>query len=302
AEESPHKKRKTCPAPSPIWLLPEEMVLSCISRVSRSDQAALSLVSRSYRFLGKYGSSDVFHLDCKTHTWRQVPSMGVGRVSAAVGVVGGKIYVFRGCWDDDSSKWAEEEKVYAVDLMERSLYYSPSESKWGRGNHSQVRGKRRDWCVIDNIIYSCDCLGDLCWCEQNQLLECSEPEPEREGMYWKKVQGLGSLKQSLSSSRLVHFDGRYEALWEARKIGFGSDHKLIDLLPGARLCKFGSNLVLFWDVIEGDRFEIWCAEISLERRQGAEIWGYIEWSHPVMTVEPFLHRRYKVLHSVSVTL
>ncbi|ESQ31633.1 hypothetical protein EUTSA_v10005562mg, partial [Eutrema salsugineum] len=173
----------------------------------------------------------------------------------------------------------KEGKIYAVDVVEESLYYSPSESKWGRGNHSDLRGNKRDWCVIDNVIYSCDRFGKLRWCEQAQL-ECSEPERREDGL------------ESLSSSRLVHFDRRNEGMWKF------SCH----LLPGARLCKFSSNLVIFWDVIEGDRFEIWCAEISLERRQGAEIWGYIEWSHPVMTVEPFLHRRYKVLHSVSVTL
>ncbi|XP_024016415.1 putative F-box/kelch-repeat protein At3g24610 isoform X2 [Eutrema salsugineum] len=399
-EEPPHKKRKTCLSPSALSLLPDEIFLSCMSRVSRSDQAALSLVSRSYRSLvaspelykmrSLYGctencvyvclvsppdpnprwfillrenrllspipnpsfppqapegssvvaldwgiyvigglrngkpTSEVWLLDCRTHTWRQVPSMGVGRVTAAAGVVGGKIYVFGGCWNPDSSNWAEvydpktqtwealppmpdrktrcqlihdsvvvkEERVYAVDHMETTLYYSPSEKKWGRGNHSELHGYKRDWCVINNIIYSCDRFGELRWCEQAQL-ECSEPEGE--GMYWRKVQGLGSLKDSLSSSRLVHFDGRFDGAWESLKIGLGVNTKLIDVLPGARLIKSGPNLVLFWDVIEGDHLEIWCAVISLERRQGPEIWGNIDWSHPLKTVEPFSHH-HKIMH------
>lgn len=122
--------------------------------------------------------------------------------------------------------------------------------------------------------------GYLCWCEPDQL------EREPEGMYWRKVMGLDSLKNSLSSSRLVHFH---------------STQKLIDLLPGDRLSNSGGNILLFWDVIEGEHVEIWCAEISLERRKGPEIWGNIERSHAVMTVDPLLHH-YKVLHSVSVTL
>ncbi|XP_024006800.1 putative F-box/kelch-repeat protein At3g24610 [Eutrema salsugineum] len=152
-------------------------------------------------------------------------------------------------------------------------------------------------CCGRKLVLLADCVGvsKLSW----SALNLSE-----ERMDWKWVKGLGSLVESLSSSRLVHFDRRNEGMWKfsCRKSPSGVYKKLADLLPGARLCKFSSNLVIFWDVIEGDRFEIWCAEISLERRQGAEIWGYIEWSHPVMTVEPFLHRRYKVLHSVSVTL
>lgn len=104
----------------------------------------------------------------------------------------------------------------------------------------------------------------------------------------------GQVKETLSSSRL-------EALWEAHKITIGSDKKLIDLLPGARLSISGGNIVLFWDVIHGDHLEMWFAEISLERHQGPEIWGNIISSDSVMTVDPFLHH-YKVLHSASVTL
>ncbi|EFH43472.1 hypothetical protein ARALYDRAFT_353527 [Arabidopsis lyrata subsp. lyrata] len=46
-------------------------------------------------------------LDCRTHTWRHVPSMGVARAAAAAEVVGGKIYVCGGCLDPESSNWAE---------------------------------------------------------------------------------------------------------------------------------------------------------------------------------------------------
>lgn len=191
-----------------------------------------------------------------------------------------------------------KEKIYAMFGVDDSLYYSPSEMKWGRGNTPPRTRNRRDWCFIDKLIYCIDTRGNLCWCEPVQL-ESSEPE----GMYWREVKGLGSLNESLSRSRLVHFDSKAEAAWESHKITIGVDQKMADLLPGARLSNFGGNLVLFWDVVEGDHhLGIWCAEISLERRpQGPEIWGNIEWSNAVMTLDPYLHR-YKVLHSVSVTL
>lgn len=31
--------------------------------------------------------------------------------------------------------------------------------------------------------------------------------------------------------------------------------------------------------------KLWCAEISLERRQGGEVWGKVEWSDQVMVVD-----------------
>ncbi|CAL9228432.1 unnamed protein product [Arabidopsis halleri] len=266
-------------------------------------------------------TSKVLLLDCRTHTWCQVSSMIVTRASAAAGVVEGKIYVLGGCKFDEKN-WGEvfdpktqtwdtlppmpntkkrdqyihdsvvrDQKVYAVDGTDRTLYYSPSLRQWGRGNRGEVIGNRRDWCMIDNLIFFLTRHGtpdELDW-------------RETEGMVSKEVKGLGFLKKSLSCSRLVHFGEQIVNLWEKYKIKFGRPQKLIDLLPGARLSNSGGNIVLFWDVIEGDHLEIWCAEISLERRQGGEVWGNIEWSNAVMTVDPFLDRS-KVLYSASVTL
>ncbi|XP_023637961.1 F-box/kelch-repeat protein At4g39560 [Capsella rubella] len=315
-KEPPHKKRKMSPSPSSsstLTSLPDDMVMSCLARTSRLDLAALSQVSKSYGtlvtspdlyrtrsllscmenclyvclltpldpiprcFILRRGNKSVNRLlcpipslpfqapaassvvavdwgiyviggnvkgkcskafgvlDCRSNKWHRLPSMRVGRTAAAAGVVCGKIYVFGGCPDLNSSNWAE----------------------------------------LDS--------------EQGDLL-------------WKYVKGLGSVNESLSRSRLVHFDSRFEAMWESHKIKIGKHKKLVDLLPGARLSYSGPNIVLFWDVIEGDRFDMWCAEISLERRQGPEeMWGNIEWSNVVMTVDHFLDR-YKVLHSVCVSL
>ncbi|CAN7082335.1 unnamed protein product [Brassica oleracea var. botrytis] len=47
-------------------------------------------------------------IDCRTHTWRRVPSMGVARASPAAAVVDGKIYVVGGCdVYDESLSWGE---------------------------------------------------------------------------------------------------------------------------------------------------------------------------------------------------
>ncbi|CAH2076141.1 unnamed protein product [Thlaspi arvense] len=288
-EEPPHKKKKPSPSPSSK---------------------------------GKARSRDVLLLDCRTHTWSRAPSMGVARASAAAGVVDGKIYVFGGCLSRDCSKWAEvfdpktqtwdsvppppdrnmrcrcihdsvvvkEEKLYAVDGMDRTFYYSPKEEKWGRGNTITPQGNERDWCVIDKVMYACDRKGNLCWCEPDRL------EGEPEGKYWREVKGLGSLKESLATSRLVHVDSKTEALWEAQKSRFGREEKLVDLLPGARLSNSGGNIVVFWDKRDHDVDDIWCADIEIRcaeisvQRRGGEIWGNVEWDNAVMTVNPFSDR------------
>ncbi|KAL0655947.1 hypothetical protein Bca4012_076531 [Brassica carinata] len=194
AEEDPSqtKKRKQSPSSG----LPEEMVLSCLARVSRSEHASLSLVSKRHRSLlttpelykfrtllgctenlihlclrippdpnpgwftlslkpldrrlvpvrsyfyqpldaasmvahgcgiyvmgGRIGgraSSSVMFLDCRSHTWSTLPSMGVPRYSAASGVVDGKIYILGGCDDRNSSRWGEQLWSQHVDLLGRA--------------------------------------------------------------------------------------------------------------------------------------------------------------------------------------
>ncbi|XP_033133190.1 putative F-box/kelch-repeat protein At5g03000 isoform X2 [Brassica rapa] len=267
-------------------------------------------------------TGNVWLLDCRTHTWRRVPSMGVGRAYGAAGVVDGKIYVFGGydvvddhwgqVFDPKTQTWdtlpmpkvnnknihdsfVRDHKVYAVDGMDRTYYYSPREGKWGSGNRGEQKGSRRDWCMVDNLIYCLSRNGTVFWCEPDEL----DLLRGEEMMNTKEVKGLGSsLKTSLLLSRVVHVGDQILHRWEQTKIRnghppnkkskLGRIGELEDLIPGARLINSGGgNIVLFWDHLSMDSLEIWCAEISLERRQGDEIWGKTEWSSVVMTFEPW---------------
>lgn len=183
-------------------------------------------------------TSAVLLLDCRSHKWHHVTSMKVARASAAASVVDGKIYVFGGCWYYDKKNWGEvfdpktqtweplpmleeedlntdiiaslihhsvvvEGKVYSVDSWNRSsFYYLPSQCKWGRRNHVSHKTLKTDWCVIDNLLYSCGHDGRIYWCEAEELNRCDDVD-----MDWRAVDGfqIQILQERLCASRLVHF-------------------------------------------------------------------------------------------------
>lgn len=305
-------------------------------------------------------TSSVLLLDCRSHKWHHVTSMRVARVSPAVHVVDGKIYVLGGCKEKNSSDWGEvfdtktqtwatlqiskpmleddpnrrpimslihdnvviEDKVNVVDSWNRSLYYLPSQSKWGRENQDSKPTNSgllcvlhtwecfypdlepmnvRDWCVIDKLIYCCGNNGEIYWCEPEELDQCEEV-----GINWKEVLNLQLLQGNLCDSRVVHFGGKMVEVWESYKIIYNIKKELKELLPGTKLTNFGQNIVVFWDrrVFGDESLEVWCGEISLKRKSEGEIWGMTEWLKKIivvdpLTVDPLLYSS-KVLYSIFV--
>jgi len=75
-----------------------------------------------------------------------------------------------------------EDKVYVVDSWNKSFFYSPKQCKWGRGNHDSKPKNKKDWCMIDNLLYSCGQGGCKYWCEPHELDRC-----DAEGMNWTGV-------------------------------------------------------------------------------------------------------------------
>ncbi|KAG7537180.1 hypothetical protein ISN44_As13g011020, partial [Arabidopsis suecica] len=76
----------------------------------------------------------------------------------------------------------------------------------------------------------------------------------------------------------------------------------IDSSSTVKLADCGGKLVVLWDKYvpaSGDKEKmIWCAEISLERRNSEEIWGKVEWFNEVLTVP----KSYKFVHAISATV
>ncbi|XP_006402964.2 F-box/kelch-repeat protein At4g39560 [Eutrema salsugineum] len=232
---------------------------------------------------GNRPTSDVWFLDCFSRTWRQAPSMKMARASASASFVDGKIYVFGGC--DDHSNWAEVfdpktqtwnllsvpkmphgihqsvviegKKVYAVDEEEyQSFSFSPSECKFWTRNRKRdyKRGYRNDWCAIGKVLFCRGSRRRILWCEPDNDFD------------WKEVKGLEEdLKNSLSGSRL-YYHGALDALY-SKPIDI--NYEISSLSSNS-----AGNIVIFWSVqLENPKhLELWSAEISVERREGGEIW------------------------------
>ncbi|KAF2587103.1 hypothetical protein F2Q70_00034786 [Brassica cretica] len=71
----------------------------------------------------------------------------------------------------------------------------------------------------------------------------------------------------------------------------------VDFDIGKLCSNSAGNIVIFWnkqlDDIEGN-VELWCAEISVERRKGGEVWGKCEWSDAVVKLYPDFSHAYTV--------
>ncbi|XP_010445231.1 PREDICTED: putative F-box/kelch-repeat protein At3g24610 [Camelina sativa] len=225
--------------------------------------------------------------------------MNMARASASVSVVDGKIYVFGGSehhskhdtwaevFDRKTQTWSpllflsqiwdietpqnknihqsvviEGKKIFAVDEEDQSFYILPSECLLSITN-------KRD----SKLGYKNDwcIIGKLLYCRgtRGRILWC---EPDE--LNWKEMKGLEELQDS-------HYGSR-----RSFKIN--------------KLCSNSAgNIVIFWN---SESLDLWSAEISMERREGGEIWGKIEWSDVVFEVDPSSHSSYgvKVLYSAFV--
>ncbi|VVB10403.1 unnamed protein product [Arabis nemorensis] len=386
SEQSSRKKVMVASPSCGLLSLPDEVVINCLARVSRLGQAALSVVSKSYRsvvvspelyetrsrmglseecvyvfldtpldtnprwFILRRGKEESFSnnrlipipsfptppaasfvpfgwgiyviggmidavhtsrvsfLDCRTHKWSHVPSMGVARAYAKAGVLDGKIYVMGGCEDKDPSNWAEffDPKMQTwsrlfipVPVMDQGISKVIRRDCWsfnfltvqGMWNHLNTR----DACVVDKLLYCCDIFGRITWCDPWSGVKKGRME-------WNKVYGLDALQGSFHwKSRSISFGGEMADVWHCHMLKCGYTNGLQGLLPGFKLTKSGGNIVIFWDLLVEETLQIWCAEISLERRDGGQIWGTFQSSDVVLTIDPPLNC-FQVLYSVNVNV
>ena len=229
--------------------------------------------SKIYMFGDGNDGSTALSIDFESHTVRSLPSMPAPLVYTVANVIDGRIYAI-GRDDRDLDKmmvvvfntetqtWEPEKttadveagdmyhgsvvmagKMYTKDF-DSSYVYEPKGRKWGTDEGMNSK-EWRYGCVVDDVLYYYECEED---CEKELR------GFDRKERCWRVVKGLEGLLHETRSS-----------LW-------------------SQTGSYGGNLALFFpkgDERRGE--EIWCAEISLERRQGGEIWGKVEWCNRLVT-------------------
>ena len=227
-------------------------------------------------------SSDVFFLDCRTHTWVETPSL---RLAHTFPECDGMIYLPGGSESPDSLNF-----VQVFDVKTQTWKPVPPEKKifrlrdlQGRAyqNNDVAAASSRRWLVVARLkdrTVSVEGSGTLCLIEKAFYRYASSSgellwsNRSTESDVWRKVKGL---------ERLPKFT-RYSNVY---------------------LVASGGKLVVFWDKYvpaRGGYKEkmIWCAEISLETRSSEEVWGKVEWFDAVLTVP----KSYKFVYSIAATL
>ncbi|KAJ4914058.1 F-box/kelch-repeat protein [Raphanus sativus] len=242
-------------------------------------------------------SSEVSVLDCRFNTWHSAPVMREKRSSPAASLVDGKIYVAGGCedlnsvncvevFDPKTQTWGSvsnpgvKTQLHRAELKSFGLggklyllggdedtVYDPKEASWnpiGLGMHMamgmamgmemyEAMDMEMDMNgVASAVSYYHGVIGDVLFLWNEREFRWYDSKASS----WKKLYGV--------EDHLPDFDG---------------DFKMVDV---------DGKMVVLWKVFGrrdkhmGER-SIWCAEIALERRDGDEMWGNVEWFDVVLT-------------------
>ncbi|CAA0408563.1 unnamed protein product [Arabidopsis thaliana] len=231
--------------------------------------------------------SNVPYLDCRTHTWHEAPRMRLGHTNSEFE---GIVYLPGSFESPDSLNCVEvyntmtqtwkpvppEKRMFKLENLEKKIYYKSFhlDSRAGKGLSLSYKSKHltcglvvldtvdsylRSSCMIENIAYFYR-KGNFIWRGLDGKI-----------LVYGEIEGLEGLPKfsRYSSVQLAEYGGKLVVLWDKYVPASGYKEKMI-----------------------------WCAEISLEKRNGKEIWGNVEWFDAVLTVP----KSYKILCATAATL
>ncbi|KAG7579279.1 F-box domain [Arabidopsis thaliana x Arabidopsis arenosa] len=227
----------------------------------------------------------VLVLDCRSHLWRRLPNMRLARETPAADVIDGKIYVIGGSTSYKIENWGE---VYDLKnqtwepllftTLDLTTYKSVVPGKLVMGgkvyamNNDLKISLEKNVCLVE--IENLMCQISI----SNGMLVWFNPE---ENLGWSMVEGLEGVPRD------PYFPG---------------------YLTSVASYDRGRRVTVWWKLIVSrcwpdwmeSKTEIWCAEISFERRDLGKLWGFVEWSKNVFIFDGGVSSDF-FLHSAIVT-
>ncbi|ESQ51520.1 hypothetical protein EUTSA_v10017832mg [Eutrema salsugineum] len=215
-------------------------------------------------------ASNALRIDCQSHTVHPLPNIPVDMTSTFADIIDGRIYVFGYCqrkkkvivvFNTETQMWEHgvikpdielgHSWLRCVVVMADKLYMRDNDNSFVYEPNKKKWEtddvlNLKEWdnaCVIDDVLYYPDI--------DKKKIRAYDPKQK----CWRVVKGL---EESLPNTE--------NSWWWLETVSYG-----------------GRLALLFFPKAEERTTETWCAEISLERRQGGEIWGKVEWFDHVLT-------------------
>ncbi|KAL1188301.1 F-box/kelch-repeat protein [Cardamine amara subsp. amara] len=246
---------------------------SNIYKIGGSDSCGFQLFGSS--------SSFVSFLNCQSHTWHQTRSMQMDRsCSSTASLVDGKIYVAGGNKKDRSSNWVE--------------VFDPKSQTWESVPNPRMQLYEWNEYAPRRVPKSISLEGKFyLFGDEFKVYNSEEGKWNyiEEGSLMHHAVGTNSSYCVIDDVLFVwhKYNGKFK--WYDLKLNLWKELCGIEGLPDFEECKMvdlGGKMAVLWDVLDHTaRYQenrIWCAEISLEKRDGGEIWGKVEWLDFVLRV------------------
>ncbi|EOA29192.1 hypothetical protein CARUB_v10025464mg [Capsella rubella] len=209
-------------------------------------------------------TSNVYIIDCRFHQCRSLPGMQRARSSPAAGVIDRKIYVIGGCEQRDDN-WIE---VFDIDTGVWSSVAGPYEY-----NSSMEEGGFLTYVVMQEKIYISDPECCLAY-EPRQGTWESWGDSSALVRYWHPsscviedlLYSINPFCELLVYDPNESFWKRVEGVFHLPRLNY---HK-------CKLANVGGKLVVLANTCNrhGSK-HVWCIEITVERREGGEVWGEV---------------------------
>ncbi|XP_056843684.1 F-box/kelch-repeat protein At4g38940-like isoform X2 [Raphanus sativus] len=235
-------------------------------------ESSVAVGSRIYVFGGVTNmTTNAFCMDCRSHTVTPLPSIPVAMICKFVGFIDGKIYVIGYLYHDgtknvmmvfdiETQKWEhamikpEMEEPFRIWYKACVVMADKIYIKY-RGRTYVYKPVESKWetnymLMLNNCppsVRNASVVDDVLLYHDRSTYTLRAYDPNEK--YWRVVEGLKELLAKISDSQ-----------W-------------------SRTVNYGGNMALLFRRTS----KIWCAEISLERLQGGQIWGKVEWCDHVLT-------------------